>query len=98
MARFDICTIRNGALVIDCQADILAGLKTRFVVPLIEEKDGLEPAQRLTPVFEISGRRYVMMTHLAAGIPVGEMQVIVGSLADQEAEIRGALDLLLVGP
>ena len=60
-------------MVNDCRADILAGLKTRFVVPLVEEKDGLVPAQRLTPVFEISGRRSVMTTHLAAGIPVGEM-------------------------
>ena len=35
MAKYDVYRLRGDTLVVDCQADLLSDLQTRFVVPLI---------------------------------------------------------------
>lgn len=35
MAKFDVCRLDAGILVLDCQADLLSDLRTRLVVPLV---------------------------------------------------------------
>ncbi|WP_121119875.1 CcdB family protein [Croceibacterium ferulae] len=50
MAKFDVYRMRQGGiLVIDCQADLLSGLNTRLVVPLLARSDAPQPAARLNP-------------------------------------------------
>lgn len=96
MAQFDVRQLSKGRLVIDCQADLLNYLATRFVVPLVSAEKAT-PARRLNPVFSIRGRDYVMLTEAAAAVPVRELGEIVASLADRSFEITGALDVLISG-
>lgn len=54
-------------------------------------------AERLNPVFEIEGRRMVLLTPELAGVsrkPLGEK---IASLADRRDSIIAALDLVITG-
>jgi toxin CcdB len=98
MARFDVYALtRGGALVVDCQADLLDGLKSRVVVPLIAESAAPKPARRLNPVFVVGGERFVLMTQLLAAVEVRELGDKVGSLASEGETVLGALDFLVSG-
>ena len=98
MARFDVYEMkRGGALVIDCQADLLDGLKTRVVVPLIAESEAPKPARNLNPVFDLIGERYVLMTQFLSAVELREMGRRVGSLESEGEVVLGALDFLLTG-
>ena len=60
MARYDVFRRADGAgLVLDCQANILGDLRSRFVVPLLAEADAGRPISRLNPIFAIDAKRYV---------------------------------------
>jgi len=96
VAQFDVHQLSKGRLVVDCQADLLDYLASRFVVPLVS-LDKAAPAKRLNPVFNIGGRDYIMLTEAAAAVPVRELGEIVASLADRSFEITGALDVLISG-
>ena len=91
--------LRRGSpgLLLDCQADLLSGLNTRFVVPLLPEREAPRPAARLNPLFEIDGQRLVMATQFCAAIPARELGERVGSLADHQDDIIDALDMLISG-
>jgi toxin CcdB len=41
--------------LLDVQTDLLDGLNTRVVVPLLPKEQAPTPAQRLNPTFEIEG-------------------------------------------
>jgi toxin CcdB len=97
MARFHVYEVQGGGLVLDCQADLLSGLATRFVVPLLEEAEAPLAAERLNPVFTIAGARYVMATQFAATVAVAELGDELGSLEREEFAISNALDMLLTG-
>jgi len=66
MARLDV--YENGATgyLLDVQADIVYGLNTRLIVPLMPPGMAPLPARRLNPVFEIEGGDYVMVTQYLA--------------------------------
>lgn len=98
MARFDVYAMkRSGALVVDCQADLLAGLKTRVVAPLVAQDQAPPPARHLNPVFEMRGERFVLMAQLLSAVEVRELGDYVGSLGDQGEAVLGALDFLITG-
>jgi toxin CcdB len=98
MARFDVYGFRHGdGLVLDCQADLLADLKTRFVVPLLPEASATKAADRLNPAFDIAGQHFVMATQFAATVHVRELGDVVASLKREEIAITNALDMLLTG-
>lgn len=98
MARFAVYARRDGpGFVLDCQADLLRGLNTRFVVPLLPEGEAPRPAARLNPSFSIDGERVVMVTQFAAAISVHELGERVASLDERSDEILNALDLLISG-
>lgn len=98
MARFDIYALkRGGALVVDCQADLLEGLKTRVVVPLIAERAAPRPARHLNPVFAVGGQQFVLMTQFLSAVEVRELGAKVGSLESEGEVVLGALDFLLTG-
>lgn len=98
MARFDVYALkRGGALVVDCQADLLDGLKTRVVVPLIAEGQAPKPARTLNPVFEVGGARYVLLAQFLSAVESRELGAKVGSLEGDGAAVLGALDFLLTG-
>lgn len=83
--------------LLDCQANLLAHLNTRFVVPLLQLDAAPKPARVLNPVLEIDGAPHVMATQFASAVLVRELGPRVVSLADGDTAIDNALDLLLTG-
>ncbi|MDP3551188.1 MAG: CcdB family protein [Novosphingobium sp.] len=97
MAKFDVFRTHEGTLLLDCQADLLEHLQTRFVVPLCPERDAPKPAARLNPIFGIEGDRYVMVTQFAGTVPVREIGDRVCSLLAEQDRVSLALDMLIAG-
>lgn len=96
MARCDYHVTKAGFLL-DCQADLLSHLKTRFVVPLLPRQNAPLIAARLNPVFPIAGGEYVMATQFAASILARDLGPVAGTLAPHDRTIMDALDMLLTG-
>jgi toxin CcdB len=97
MARFDIYRMSDRAgYLLDCQADVLSSLTTRFVIPLMPAV-GLPRADRLNPVFQIEGQRVVMATQLASSVPARLLGSPIQSLAEEQPAIMNAIDMLLTG-
>ena len=83
--------------LLDVQAELLEGLETRVMVPLVRASEFGRRAGRLHPVFTVCGEEVVMATHLLAAIRSSILGRIADSLIKHRAEIIGALDVLLVG-
>jgi toxin CcdB len=95
VAQFDVLRVTGNVLVLDCQADLLADLPTRFVVPL-RASDEIGPS-RLTPLLRVGADEWVMVTPLARAIGTREVQGMVANLSGQEWAIKAALDMLISG-
>ena len=101
MAQFDFHEYAGPspftAYLLDVQSDLLQGLASRVVVPLIPlDKFGL-PMKKLNPVFAINGTEHVMATSELAGIPVRTLGRRAGNLGTYSHEIKGAIDFLQDG-
>jgi toxin CcdB len=98
MARFDVYAQSGfSGFLLDCQSDLLTGLNTRFVVPLLREGDAPRPIGRLNPRFCLSGESVVMVTQFGAAVALGELSEPVASLRECHDEIVAALDMLISG-
>lgn len=98
MPRFDVYLAPGKeGLAVDVQADLLAQLNTRVVVPLMPVESAPVPAKTLNPQFEIDGRAYIMVTQYLAAVPLRLLGKPVSSLSRRRDEIVSALDLLLQG-
>jgi len=98
MARFSVYPNPEGpGLLLDCQADLLDMLTTRFVVPLLPEDVVPPQIPRLMPILVVEDRRYVMVTPHAAAVPARLLAAPVAHLADEAPTIMNALDMLLTG-
>ncbi len=98
MARLDIYRNASGnGYLLDLQTDLLAGLNTRVVVPLMLLSDAPPAASRLNPVFNIDGEQVVMVTQFLASVPESELRTPVANLRDKHTEVMDALDLLFIG-
>lgn len=98
MARFDVYTNPSGqGFVLDVQADVLSGLNTRIVVPLLQKADAPTPLSRLNPIFGIADKPHVMLTQFMAAIPASLISSPVTNLAARDTDIMAALDMVLVG-
>ena len=97
MAQFDVHRSRDGgALLLDCQNDLLNHLETRLVIPLLPDRTARE-LPRLHPLFDIDGKSLILATQLAAAVDVKELGPRIASLAERRYEILNALDVLLTG-
>ena len=99
MAQYDLHPDpdRGGNYLLDVQTDLLTGLNTRIVVPLMPPETAPMPARRLNPAFHIGGQPYVMVTQFLSSIREAVLPPAIGNLkADAEA-ITGALDMLTHG-
>jgi toxin CcdB len=83
--------------LLDVQADVLSGLETKVMVPLVRVAEFGRRAGRLHPVFTVCDEEVVMATHLLAAIRSSSLGRSVDTLALHRNEIIGALDVLLVG-
>jgi toxin CcdB len=97
MARFSVYKLKSGLIVVDCQADLLSHLKTRFVVPLLPIGDVPPSLGRLHPKFQVEGKMLAMATHLASAVPVSEIGERITSLEEHDMVISNALDMLMAG-
>ena len=98
MPQFDVYrNLAEPGYLLDCQADALAGLTTRVVVPLLPVDYAPLPSRRLNPSFRVGAEEVVMMTHFASAVPQRVLGEAVGSLAHEHTTIMNAFDLLLTG-
>ena len=98
MAKYDVYpNPGGGGFLLDVQADLLDGLNTRAVVPLIPMQAAPVPAKRLNPVFQIDGMPYVMVTQFLAAVPVSVLKSPVANLKAQFSEVTVAIDMLIQG-
>lgn len=85
-------------LLLDVQSDLIADLGTRVVIPLtLATAMKGKLIKTLTPVFDVDGKAYAMLTPQLAGISKKQMGTKVTDLAKHRDEIIAALDLLITG-
>ena len=84
--------------LLDVQSDIIDELNTRLVIPLflLDEVSG-RPARRLTPVLNVDGEDFLVMTHEMASVRHSQLGEEVVSVREQRQAIKNALDFLLDG-
>lgn len=98
MARFDVYANASvPGYLLDVQADLLSGLNTRMVVPLLPMKQAPKPAAQLNPSFEIQGVAVSMVTQFMAAVPEAELKQQVANLNHAREAILGAIDFLHQG-
>ena len=98
MARFSVFANPDGpGFLLDVQADLLANLNTRVVVPLIPLDEAPVPARTLNPIFQVEGVTVVMVSQFLAAVPEKILKKPLGSLDGFRQEITAALDLLFQG-
>jgi toxin CcdB len=99
MARYDLHPDpdRSGCYLLDVQTDLLTGLNTRVVVPVMLPDVAPRPARRLNPAFQIGGTTYVMVTQFISAIPDADLRPRVSSLQGDADAIKSALDMLTDG-
>jgi len=83
--------------VLDIQANLLADLQTRVVVPLIRAGSFGRRATRLHPLFSINGEDVVMATHLVAAVRKQTLGDAIASLRDERDVMLGAINVLWSG-
>ncbi len=104
MSQFTVYENTNGETknsfpyFVDVQSELLNDLNTRVVIPMcpsiaIENK----PMSNLSPVFEIQGSSYVLLTPQLAGIPASELSYPVCDLSEFRYQFINALDFLFTG-
>lgn len=103
MAQFDVYLNPNAKTrdavpyLLDVQVDLLGGLATRVVVPLVTSEEMTAAARHLNPEFKIKGVAVVMSTAELAGVSARMLGDKVASLKNKRDEIITALDLLFTG-
>ena len=98
MARLDVYRPAGASgYLLDCQADVLRHLNTRFVVPLLPPEEAPRAGERLNPSFLVAGETVILVTQFAASVEVRNLGDRVTSLNDQHLAVGNALDMLING-
>lgn len=98
MPRFTVYPNPDGmGYLLDVQADLLADLNTRMVVPLLPVTAAPQQAERLNPLFVIEGTPCLLLPQFMAAVPRALLRTPLANLSDRHADITGALDLLFQG-
>jgi toxin CcdB len=86
-------------LLLDIQADFLKDLATRIVIPLTPQAASKsQKMDRLMPVVDVDGRKYVVVTPQLSAIAKKELGPVVADLSGDRVDFVNALDFLLTGP
>lgn len=97
MATFDIYR-RDRGYLLDVQSDLLDGLNTALIVPLVPLDIAPIPIARLNPIIEVAGERYSMVTQYMAATPIRALGRPVGNLKfSSYDQIKAALDMIFLG-
>lgn len=98
MERFNVYENKYGSgYLLDVQTDLLSGLNTRVVVPLMTMSEAPKAAKYLNPVFELNEESLVMVTQFIAAVPESELKHPVGNLSEYHHDINTALDMIFSG-
>lgn len=98
MARYDFYRNAGGdGYLLDVQSDLLEGLSTRVVIPLMPPNIAPLPGRRLNPTFAINGKDHVMVTQFVSALSASELQNPEGNLSRHHDDIVAALDMLFQG-
>ena len=103
MARFDVRqNLHKGSrervpYLLEIQSDLLSGLGTRLVAPLVPAAKFGPAAERLNPSFRIGGKIYIMDAALIAGVSSKVLGGVVANLSGNSTEILAAVDFLISG-
>ena len=98
MARFWVYRLGlDGSLAVDLQANILEGLQTRVVAPLVPVEHVKQLVPRLNPKFDVGGRQMVLLTEFTATVPLKELSDTVMNLSHRADDITAATDFLFQG-
>ena len=104
MAQWDVYANTSAAtraevpFFVDVQSDLLRGLPTRFVVPLVRPRrmlPGLPP--RMSPQFEIDGSQVLLVPQEAGAVGERMLKRPLTSLRAESHRIVDALDAVVSG-
>jgi toxin CcdB len=85
-------------LLLDVQADFLEDFATRVVVPMMTQATArTRVMEKLTPVVDIDGKPYVLVTPQLSAIAKKELGPVVADLSGHRGDFISALDFLLTG-
>lgn len=89
---------RDYPFLLEIQSDIIDDLNTRLAIPLYP-LTGLrsQAPLRLTPLLEINGEPYLLLTHAMASVRKSQLGAEVCSVEQYRYQIKSALDFLLDG-
>lgn len=102
MARFDVHQFLPLTpavpAVVDVQADLLASLDTRVVIPLAPSAlfKG-EELPRLKPVIDINGEPFILITTDIGVVRTGALGPVIVNIEDRRQIVIEAIDFLLQG-
>lgn len=102
MAQFDVYPNPNRKIagdipyVVDVQADFLADLPTRVLIPLARLA-AMAPSPNLNPVVVVGGEQLAVMTNHLVSLPANVLAASVASLAEHRYDILNAVDFLFTG-
>lgn len=98
MSRFGVYKNPEGeGYLLDIQADLLAHLNTRVVVPLLPLERAPKPAATLNPLFDVAGTTVAMATQFMAAVPAALLKTPLADLGNRRDEITAAVDFLFQG-
>jgi len=97
MARYDVRASADGYLYLEIQADNLAHLNTRIVIPLMTLDVAPVPARHLNPVLQLEGQMLSLVTQYLGTARLSTLGPVVASLAHEQDRISAVLDRLFVG-
>lgn len=95
--QFDIHRMRDGALVLIVQSDMIDAAQTRIVAPLIPADTGLLDIRGLSPSLWIGETQYRVAMQGLSAISITRLGPKLGEASGIRDEIVRALDLLFTG-
>jgi toxin CcdB len=98
MAKFDIYqNPSDNGFFLELQSELLSGLNTTVVAPLLLEGQAPKPAAGLNPCFTVEGQKVVLVTQFLSAMLHSELGAAIGKLENVDSQVSAALDLLFVG-
>ena len=98
MAHLDLYANPDGpGWLLDLQSDLLDGMATRVVAPVMPADAAPRPAARLNPVVQVEGVDAVLVAQFLAAVPASILGAPVGSLAAERDAVTASLDMLFHG-
>ena len=83
--------------MLDVQADILRGLDSRLVIPVLPLHGAPPLAGRLNPIVMVEDTQHSLVTQHMAAVPAKLLGDVVLSMADRDNDVTRAIDLLISG-